>query len=393
MEYNWQQPDWPSFRYDPDGLDALLFQWAEGQGRIGGLLQALPQSMQDTSTIDIMVAEAVKTSAIEGELLSREDVLSSIRNNLGLNRFPEKIKDKRAQGVARLMVASRATYAEALTEQMLFDRHRMLMEPYPHIQVGQWRSGLAPMQVISGAAGKEVIHFEGPPSARVPEEMHRFITWFNQTGPSSAHQAPVRAAIAHVYFESIHPFEDGNGRMGRALSEKALSQGIGRPVILSLSHAIASKRQAYYQALKAAQRSNEITPWLRYFLETVLEAQELAVQQIGFTIAKARFFQDFAAALNPRQEKVLRRMFEAGPEGFTGGMSAQSTCPLPKPPKLRLPATCNTWRKWARSFNWAGEGVRGMRSRFEAAVQIYWRRRQRAMQERDRRSPCRLRGM
>ncbi|MBK6946696.1 MAG: Fic family protein [Haliscomenobacter sp.] len=333
MEYNWQQPDWPNFGFDSTGLDALLFQWAEGQGRIGGLLQALSQRMQETSAIDIMVAEAVKTSAIEGELLSREDVLSSIRNNLGLNRFPEKIKDKRAQGVARLMVASREAFAEALAEPMLFDWHRMLMEPYANMHVGQWRSGLAPMQVISGAAGREVVHFEAPPSASVPEEMHRFIAWFNQTGPGNAHQAPVRAAIAHVYFESIHPFEDGNGRIGRALSEKALSQGIGRPVILSLSQAIESKRQAYYQALKAAQRSNEITPWIRYFLETILEAQEMAVQQISFTIAKSRFFNDFTGALNPRQEKVLQRMFEAGPEGFTGGMSAKKYMSIAKTSK------------------------------------------------------------
>lgn len=336
MKYNWQQNDWPDFQYDLSKLEELLFQLAEGQGRLTGMLQGLPDEIREQSIIDVMVSEAVKTSAIEGEYISREDVLSSIRNRLGLNRFPENIKDKRAEGVARLMVTVREDFAEDLTETMLFAWHHMMMEPYTNINKGQWRSGGEPMQIISGSVGKEMIHFEAPPSDRVPEEMNRFIKWFNETAPSQLKfifHAPVRAAVAHVYFESIHPFEDGNGRIGRALSEKALSKGAGRPVLISLSNVIESKRQAYYEALKAAQRSNEITPWITYFIHTILEAQQLVIQQISFTITKAHFFDKYADQLNARQEKVLNRMFEAGPDGFEGGMSAKKYVSIAKTSK------------------------------------------------------------
>lgn len=336
MKYNWQQEKWPNFQYTLSDLEETLLQIAERQGQIAGRLEALPKKIQEQSIVDIIVAEAVKTSAIEGEYLSREDVLSSVRNNLGLNRFPEKVKDKRAEGIVRLTIAAREAYAEVLTEGMLFDWHKMMMEPYANIKKGQWRSSAEPMQIISGSAGREVIHFEAPPSSRVPEEMSAFIRWYNQTAPNqprSILHAPVRSAIAHVYFESIHPFEDGNGRIGRALSEKALSQGAGRPVLLSLSRAIELNRQDYYEALKTAQRSIEITPWINYFVKTIMKAQEIVIQQVDFTISKARFFEKFSERLNPRQEKVLNRMFEAGPDGFKGGMSAKKYMSIAKTSK------------------------------------------------------------
>ena len=336
MQYNWQQKGWPHFKYNLSELEPLLFQLVEGHGYIGGLLKALPEGIKEQSIVDIMIAEAVKTSAIEGEYLSRDDVLSSIRNNLGLNRYPEKIKDKRAEGVARLMVNVRESFADELTEVMLFQWRHMVMESYANIKKGQWRSGQDPMQIVSGAAGREIVHFEAPPSTQVPKEMKQFIDWYNQTAPNKAKSIihpPVRSAIAHVYFESIHPFEDGNGRIGRAISEKALSQGAGTPIILSLSNAIEPKRQSYYDALKIAQRSIEITPWIKYFIHTIIEAQELTAQQITFTIAKSHFFDRFSKELNPRQEKVLNRMFKAGPNGFKGGMSAKKYMSITKTSK------------------------------------------------------------
>ena len=156
--------------------------------------------------------------------------------------------------------------------------------------------------------------------------MERFISWFNQTAPGAPlviPHAPVRAAIAHLYFESIHPFEDGNGRLGRALAEKTLSQGLGRPVVMSLSRSIEANRREYYDALKAAQRGNEITPWIHWFARTVVDAQREANEQIHFLVRKSRFFQRYSPTLNDRQAKVLRRMFEAGPAGFIGGMNAR----------------------------------------------------------------------
>ena len=336
MLYNWQQPEWPEFKYELSEVEELLYRYVEKEGHISGLITALPEGLRDQSLLDLMTAEAVKTFAIEGEFLSREDVLSSIRNNLGLNRVPEKIKDKRAEGVAKLMVDVRESFALPLTENMLFRWHQTMMEPYLNINTGQWRTGTEPMQIISGAIGREVVHFEAPPADQVPQQMKSFIQWFNHTGPGQERaifHGPVRSGIAHVYFESIHPFEDGNGRIGRALSEKALSQGLSRPILLSLSQAIEAKRKDYYQALKVAQRSIEITPWIHYFLSTILKAQHQAESQISFTIKKSHFFDRFALRLNPRQEKVLNRMFEAGPEGFEGGMSAKKYMSIAKTSK------------------------------------------------------------
>jgi Fic family protein len=155
--------------------------------------------------------------------------------------------------------------------------------------------------------------------------MDRFITWFNDTAPGGKEEirrAPLRSAIAHLYFESIHPFEDGNGRIGRAIAEKALSQGIGRPAILSLSRTIEAKKQDYYTALQHAQSSNELTKWITYFVQTILSAQSEAEEAIDFTLKKTKFFDRFASVLNERQSKVVRRMLVDGPKEFIGGMNA-----------------------------------------------------------------------
>jgi Fic family protein len=182
------------------------------------------------------------------------------------------------------------------------------------------------MQVVFGPAGHERVHFETPPSSHIPKEMTRFIQWFNDTAPggnAEIRKAPVRSAVAHLYFESIHPFEDGNGRIGRALSEKVLSQGLGRPALLSLSRAIEAKRRDYYDAPKEGQQSNEVTPWMTWFVNIVLEAQTQAEEQIDFTLKKTRLFDRFRDQLNDWQIQILRRMLEESPDGFEGGMSAK----------------------------------------------------------------------
>ena len=212
----------------------------------------------------------------------------------------------------------------------------MLLRQSRVLTVGAWRIHEDPMQVISGAMGKEKVHYEAPPSSQVPEEMKRFIDWFNQTAPggqSEIKSAPVRSAIAHLYFETIHPFEDGNGRIGRAIAEKALSQTIGRPVVLSLSKTIEARKQEYYASLEKAQRSNEITPWIEYFIKTALEAQTDAETEIGFTLKKTRFFDRFKEQLNDRQLSVVRRMLQEGSGGFQGGMNARKYMSITKTSK------------------------------------------------------------
>ncbi|MBR9917872.1 Fic family protein [bacterium] len=336
MKYNWQYPDWPSFSYHLSAVEDKIYVFAEQLGKSSGALKAMDLEDQTEAIIHTMVSEAIKTSEIEGEYLSRKDVMSSIRNKMGLNQIPEEVNDLNARGIAELMLEVRQTFAEALSEEMLFNWHRLLLPDSPGMKIGVWRSHLEPMQVVSGAIGKEKVHFEAPPSNKVPEEIQVFIQWFNDTapgGPKEIKYAPVRASICHLYFESIHPFEDGNGRIGRALAEKCLSQTSGQPVLLSLSATIESNKKAYYKELQMGQRSNEITSWLIYFTNTIIDAQLRAEGLINFTLAKAKFFDRYQDDLNLRQLKVINRMLEEGPEGFEGGMNARKYIGIAKTSK------------------------------------------------------------
>ena len=336
MAYNWQQPDWPKFRYDLSKVEDALFDFAEQMGHVTGILKSMPEDVEMEAIIDTMVTEAIKTSEIEGEHLSRQDVVSSIRNNLGLNAIPDKVKDKKAQGAGELMIDVRKTYAAPLNERKIFDWHKMLMRGNMRITAGAWRKHKEPMQVVSGAIGREKIHFEAPPSSQVPTEMARFIQWFNDTAPgekAEIKKAPIRSAIAHLYFETIHPFEDGNGRIGRSIAEKALSQTIGRPVLLSLSRTIEADKKSYYNALEKAQRQNDITAWIEYFVDVVLTAQKQANEFVDFILKKSKFFNRFKNVMNDRQLKVVRRMLDAGPEGFEGGMNANKYISITKASK------------------------------------------------------------
>lgn len=327
-QYNWQQPDWPNFRYDISKMHALLLKIAEKNGVIGGKLSYLPAELQSETMINFMVEEAIKTSAIEGEYINRPDVRSSIKNQLGLSKDTLKIHDQRAAGLAELMIDIHQTFKEVLTETKLFDWHIMLFSSstYQNLRIGWWRTHVEPMQIVSGYQHRQKIHYEAPPSSDVPKEMQQFIAWFNATAPDQSNAiafAPVRAAIAHLYFESIHPFEDGNGRIGRAVAEKALLQGFGYPAILSLSLAIEANKKAYYAALHTASKSNEITDWVHYFLNVILEAQSAVEKQIQFVLKKSVFFDHYKDVLNERQLKVIRRMLQEGSDGFEGGMNAR----------------------------------------------------------------------
>jgi len=326
MLYNWQQEDWTAFRHDPSRFEGLALLFQEKAGHSTGILSGLSQEKQDESLITILVKEAMKTSAIEGELISRADVISSIKKNLGFPTPSVAIKDQRSAGIAGLLVQSRTTFADDLNAETIFTWHRHLMQGSRGVAVGAWRTHEEPMQVVSGAMGLEQVHFEAPPSASVPSEMERFFEWFRHTAPSGARPVRnplIRSAVAHLYFESIHPFEDGNGRIGRIIAEKALSQHLGSPVLLSLSACIEANKKAYYNALQAAQRTNDCDAWIQYFAEIVLQAQSDFVQTITFSVKKARFFDTKRSMMNPRQLKVIARMLEEGEDGFTGGMNAK----------------------------------------------------------------------
>ena len=327
MMYNWQQKGWSDFQFSPRILDEFQVKFLLKSGKVSGQFSGITEDQKEQYLVEMLLSEAIKTSAIEGEFLSREDVMSSLKKNLGIHEDqPKFVKDHRAKGIAKLMVEVRKSWNEELTEAKLFVWHEMLMEGNRYVNAGNWRTGTEPMQVVSGAMGKEVVHFEAPPSANIPSEMNLFFLWFNQTAPGGARAIlnPIlRAAITHLYFESIHPFEDGNGRIGRALAEKALHQGLGQPILISLSQVIEAKKQSYYDGLKVAQQSLQIDSWLLYFADVVMKAQEKAEQLIEFSLQKAKFFDRFKTQLNERELKVVKRMLAEGPEGFEGGMNAK----------------------------------------------------------------------
>lgn len=324
MTWNWQFEDWPNFSFSSESLVAYEREFLLCAGEVQGSVLHIREDEKENLIVELLSEEALKTSKIEGEILDRDSMQSSIRRQFGLPTDSRKVPPAEA-GVSEMMVDLYRNFTRPLTHEELFSWHRMLMDGRQNIRiVGGYRSHSEPMQIISGRAFEPTVHFEAPPSGRVQEEMNRFIVWFNDTAPNGKKElAPLeRAGIAHLYFESIHPFEDGNGRIGRAISEKALSQALGRPVLLALAHTIESRRKAYYTALQSGSRNLDSTQWMLFFCESVLAAQGYTLQLIQLLIEKRKFFEQYGAALNERQEKVIRRLFEEGPAGFEGGLSA-----------------------------------------------------------------------
>lgn len=332
MLYNWQMPSWPEFRFSMEKIESLLLEFLDCAGQLGGALKALPKGKETEAMLEVMLAEAINTSQIESEYLDRDDVMSSLRNRMGLEFLPRRAQDGAAKGVAELMVEVRERWSEPLSEDMLFYWHELLFEGTSSGRIGVWRTGDEPMQVVSGRIGRQRVHFEAPPSGRVADEMGQYIHWFNTVAPQALHP-PVRAAVAHLYFESIHPFEDGNGRIGRALAEKALSQALGRPAVLSLSAVIERRKADYYRELSEAQQSVDVSNWVQFFAEVTLDAQRQALETVDFVLKQARFFDQFGSALSDRQRKVLRRVFEEGPDGFQGALNARKYASLTRTSK------------------------------------------------------------
>lgn len=326
MRWNWQQSDWPNFSYRTEAFAPFEEQFLLTAGRLLGASQHLSGGDKQELTIELISDEALKTSEIEGEMLNRDSLQSSIRRQFGLATDARKASPAE-QGIAEMMVDLYRRFNEKLSHDMICSWHKMLMKGRTDLAaVGSYRTHSDPMQVVSGAYHAPTVHFEAPPSASVPAEMETFIDWFHRTAPDATTPLPtiIRAGIAHLYFESIHPFEDGNGRLGRAISEKAMAEGLRQPSLIALAYTIERDRNQYYAALEAANKSNEITDWLMYFADTILKAQSTSLQRVDFIIKKARLYQHVADKLNPRQEKVLARVLREGIDGFKGGLSAEN---------------------------------------------------------------------
>ncbi len=322
--WNWQQADWPNFTWDRAQLVSMEERFLLNAGVLIGTFRHLGEGEQERFVVEVMSSEAVTTSEIEGEVLDRASVQSSVQRQLGLAGDKRRVSAAE-NGIAEMMVDLYRTLPEALSAETLFRWHRMMTAGRMDLSdAGRYRTGEEPMQVISGMTGASRVHFEAPPSVQVPREMERFEEWFNGSGPQGKEALPVltRAAIAHLYFESIHPFEDGNGRIGRAISEKAIGESLEQPVIVALATTILAHRKDYYDALEQANKNNEITGWLTWFAMIAIEAQQWTIAQVEFLIKKARFLDGLRGRINERQQKALLRMLREGPEGFTGGLSA-----------------------------------------------------------------------
>jgi len=324
MKWNWQQPDWPRFTWSKDRLQKAEEQFLLGGGVVLGAMSHLNAESRERLTVEVMSEEAVASSEIEGDVLDRDSVQSSIRRQLGLQTDARR-SSPAEQGIAEMMAALYRSSGDRLNEATLCTWHKLLMQGRRDVrQIGSYRTHEEPMRVVSGKVYDPTVHFEAPPSSRVPEEMAAFLDWFNHTGPSGREPLPAltRAGTAHLYFESIHPFEDGNGRVGRAICEKALAQGLGGPTHTALAATILVRRRSYYDNLEASNKSNDIDEWLAWFAGIVLEAQERTQAQVEFLIDKSKLLDRLRDDLNLRQEKVLLRVLAEGIGGFEGGLSA-----------------------------------------------------------------------
>jgi len=324
--WNWQQDDWPEFRFDKSVLEGQEAKFLLRAGVLLGASQHLREDDKSALTVDLLSNEALKTSEIEGEYLNRGSLQSSILRNFGLNTDARRIPPAE-QGIADMLVDLYRTFATSLTHETLFRWHRMLTTGRRDLKIiGAYRTDQEPMQIVSGPIHNPKIHFEAPPSGALQKEMTGFLNWFKNTSPGSGAALPAltRAGMAHLYFVTIHPFEDGNGRIGRALSEKVLSQALDQPTLIALSQTIQNNKKSYYQALQDSSRHNEITLWLTYFADTVLSAQETTQRMIEFLVQKTKLYDKLRGRLNKRQEKAIARIFREGPDGFKGGLSAEN---------------------------------------------------------------------
>lgn len=338
MIWNWQQEDWPKFSYDKASLEEAEGAFLRQSGILQGSYKHIGDADKTVLTVDLMSDEAYNTSEIEGEILDRASLHSSIRRHFGLDSDKGKIPPAE-RGIADMMIDLYRHFADPLTHETLFDWHTRIMSGRTDLKdIGRYRTHQEPMQVVSGTIYKPKVHFEAPPSKAITREMTRFISWFNKTAPGGATPLPAltRAGIAHLYFVCIHPFEDGNGRIARSLAEKALAQSLGQPSLIALSRTIQQRKKAYYDALERNNKDNQIDDWLAYFSKTILTAQAYTQATADFLIEKTKLYDKVRGALNIRQEKALARIFREGIEGFKGGLSAENYITITGAPRATV---------------------------------------------------------
>jgi Fic family protein len=319
--FNWQQEGWPAATVDRTALRGEL---AAFKKAFRAVKKRLKKPQPAEAVAHVLAQEAVKTSAIEGVMVDESVVLSSICKALGVASAPAGFtKDPRAEGVAQMMLAVREDWDKPLTAAVLKRWHKKLLAgEEKRVAVGAFRSHKEPMRVIRRLAdGSVEIRFEAPPSVRVPQEIRVFLAKWRKLPASEPADVALKCALTHPHFESIHPFEDGNGRVGRALMAKILAEGLGLPLVLPVSTIIARHRAAYYDEINAASRSLDWTSWTAFCISVLTETLTSFLAAVDFVAAKRRYLTAFWDRLSPRARIVLLRMFEDGREGVASGLS------------------------------------------------------------------------
>jgi Fic family protein len=321
MTYIYEQADWPNLRWNDEQLAQPLAAVRHRQGRLIGHMEALGFPLREEAVLQALTEDVIKSSEIEGEALDRDQVRSSIARRLGMDIGGLVQADRNVEGVVEMMLDATQNYAAPLTTERLHDWHAALFPTgrsgISRITVGAWRTGTeGPMQVVSGPIGRERVHYEAPEATRLDAEMARFLEWFESAQPDPV----LKAGVAHLWFVTIHPFDDGNGRIARAIADLALARAEGTAQrFYSMSAQIRNERNAYYNMLESTQKGEtDITHWLLWFIGCLDRAFDGAETILASVMRKARFWESVATQpLNERQRKVINRLLD----GFEGKLT------------------------------------------------------------------------
>ena len=337
--YIWQNDKWPNFTWNNDALVSLLRDATQLQGVLLGKIGSLGAEQSLVSALDAQLQNIVQSSAIEGESLDVESVRSSLARRLGVKEAGLSKSTVQTEGLADLLLDATGNHTEDLTLDRLFIWHRYLFPEveesafsFESINVGELR-GDEPMQVVSGPHHKRTVHFEAPPRDCLEAQLDGFLSWLYESRENPSLDPLLRAGLAHIWFVTLHPFDDGNGRLARAVSDYVLAQGEQQSIrYYAMAASIMDKRKSYYDILESSQKGGlDITDWLRWFLETLKETFDSSLSKIDLVLQKARFWQVHGQeGLKPEQVKVLNRLLDACPDGFEGGLSAKKYQSLAK---------------------------------------------------------------
>ena len=329
--YIWQLSDWPSWRFDLAALAQPLADVSRAQGLLMGRLADVGMALRDQASLSVLTEDVIKTSEIEGEQLNVESVRSSIARKLGVDIGALAPVDRHVEGMVDMVLDATANCKAPLSRERLLGWHAALFPTgysgLVPIRAGSWRDdGTGPMQVVSGPLGRQRVHFEAPPADRLESEIHRFLAWAN----SATDEVPlIKAGLAHLWLVTLHPFDDGNGRIARGVGDLFLARADGSPQrFYSLSAQIQRERKAYYNILERTQKQSlDVTEWLAWFLNALHRAVDEAQHTLNAVLAKTRFWQRWATTpLNERQVKLVNRMLD----GFEGKLTSSKWAAIAK---------------------------------------------------------------